>query len=217
MIFVTTIFSIVFFLSGYQIKLNSTNATGYMITENQGINGFDLEFNVNELIIENCITEKGEFIKVSFEGSIPGKAQGAPSLPSFRKLIALPFGAEPEVEVISYTTEEIRLTDLGISKYIFPVQPGYSKSSLQEERKFIYNEEEYLSLCKDDGINTASVTKNGTMRGVGVGSLVVRPVSYDPAERIIKIKNNLKLRITNVNSDSRAEEFAVSEYLNNSS
>jgi len=59
-----------------------------------------IQFNVNEFYFENIQTEKGLFSKLSFE-NVKGTIKiGKPQLPVFRKIMELPYDANPIVEVI---------------------------------------------------------------------------------------------------------------------
>jgi hypothetical protein len=123
----------------------------------------------------------------------------------------MPYGAEPQVEVVSYDSKVYKLSELGIDHPIVPAQPSYSKSSKPEDRLFVYNESAY-SASKFNSDPIAVVTKSGTMRGVGVGVLKVYPFRYSPTAGTIEVMNNIKVRVNYVNADPRANEIKAESY-----
>jgi len=190
--------------------LDNSKITGYKIT-GETENYLDLDFNVGSINYSDISTEKGAFTSITIDGGYLSRIEGAPALPTFRNLIAMPYGAEPEVAVLSYETKSYKLSELGISNRIAPAQPSYSKSSKPEDIKFIYNESAYLASKFNEG-PLASVSKSGTMRGIGVGSVVIEPFRYNPAEDELLVYNNVQVRINFKNSDYRAAEIAAESY-----
>ncbi|MCK5761123.1 MAG: hypothetical protein KAH33_07505, partial [Candidatus Delongbacteria bacterium] len=190
--------------------LNKSNETGYKIQFDTD-NYLDISFNVKDINFEDISTEKGMFTSISIDNGYSTRIEGSPALPTFHELIAMPYGAEPEVEVLSYDSKIYKLSELGIDYPIMPTQPSYSKSSKPEDRHFIYNESAYSSTKFTD-LEIASISKSGTMRGVGVGVLKVNPFRYNPIEGTIEVLNNLKVRVSYINAGPRAEEIKAKSY-----
>lgn len=175
------------------IKLTDSSKTGYsIISENP--DGFTIELSVGEVSYTPVMTEKGEFVKIGFSGSQSSYNIGEPDLPVFRELTGFPEGSEPLIKILSYDQKEIFLGDFGISSKIYPSQPGYSKSSKPEERKFIYNENAYNTKSYTAS-GSASITKSGNMRGVDIGVLEIRPMTYNPSSNSLIIRTNIKAEI----------------------
>ncbi len=192
------------------VVLDASKVTGYSIDSDTD-SYLDVDFNVRNINFSNISTEKGVFTSVTIDNGYLTTNIGEPALPTMHELIAMPYGASPEVEVVSYSSEIYKLSDLGIENRIVPAQPSYSKSSDPEDRKFVYNESAYTaSKFNNDAI--ASVSKSGTMRGVGVGVLKIRPFRYNPVESTIEVLNNIKVRVNYVNADPRAEEIKSESY-----
>ncbi|OGE84806.1 MAG: hypothetical protein A2Y39_02845, partial [Candidatus Delongbacteria bacterium GWF2_40_14] len=146
--------------------LDNSKVTGYNIA-GESENYLELGFSVRDINYADVTTEKGVFTSVTIdEGTLTG-ITGTPAMPAYNKMIAMPFGATPEVEVVSYETKSYKLSEFGIMNPLMPAQPSYSKSSKPEDRLFIYNESAYKS-SKFNESPIASVTVSGTMRGIGV-------------------------------------------------
>ena len=190
--------------------LDNSKVTGYNIA-GESENYLELGFSVRDINYADVTTEKGVFTSVTIdEGTLTG-ITGTPAMPAYNKMIAMPFGATPEVEVVSYETKSYKLSEFGIMNPLMPAQPSYSKSSKPEDRLFIYNESAYKS-SKFNESPIASVTVSGTMRGIGVGVISVEPIRYSPSTGEITVYNNVKVKVNFIGADPRAAEIAKAEY-----
>jgi len=68
---------------------------------------------------------------------------GEPILPAQKKLIAIPFGAEVDITVNSYTTSTFNLEEEGIKYALMPLQYDIPKDIDPSEVPFQYNKEAY--------------------------------------------------------------------------
>ena len=133
---------IVLFLSVFSLLnaekavLDATKKNGVMILEDN-TSYLDLEYEVKDLVISRVTTEKGEFSSLTLENGYLTGEPGLPALPSYHDLVAMPYGAEPEVEILSYNSVVYKTEDLGVSLPLIPQQPSYSKSSDPEDRIFV--------------------------------------------------------------------------------
>ena len=147
-------------------------------------------------------TERGTFSEIAIEGTYASGEIGTPELPASHQLLAVPFGATPHVNVISYTTTDYRLSDYGIGT-ILPHQPSVRKDQNLEEVEFVYNTAAYQTRSLATAPE-ATIEVQGTMRGIRIGSLVINPVSYNPASNTLRVFNNIEVEINFVGAD-RAE------------
>ncbi len=207
----TAVLTVIMLLSAAEkAVLDNSKVTGYKIT-GETESYLEMNFNLKDINYTDIETEKGAFTTVTIDNGTLTGVEGSPAMPAYNKMIAMPFGATPEVEVISYETKAYKLSDLGIINRLMPLQPSYSKSSKPEDRKFIYNESSYLSSkFSESGI--ASVSVSGTMRGIGVASISVAPLKYNPSTGEILVYNNVELKINFNGADPRAAEIAREEY-----
>ncbi len=147
-------------------------------------------------------TQRGTFSEIAIEGTYASGEIGTPELPASHQLLAVPFGATPQVNVISYTTTDYRLSDYGIGTLI-PHQPSVRKDQNLDEVEFVYNAAAYQTRSLASAPE-ASIEVQGTMRGIRIGSLVINPVSYNPAANTLRVFNDIEVEINFVDAD-RAE------------
>ena len=147
-------------------------------------------------------TERGTFSEIAIEGTYASGEIGNPELPASHQLLAVPFGATPHVNVINYTTTDYRLSDYGIGT-ILPHQPSVRKDQNPDEVEFVYNAEAYQTRSLAS-VPEASIEVQGTMRGIRIGSLVINPVSYNPASNTLRVFNDIEVEISFDGAD-RAE------------
>ena len=159
-------------------------------------------FNYGSIESIEVPTERGTFSEIAIEGTYASGEIGTPELPASHQLLAVPFGATPSVNVISFTTTDYRLSDYGI-KTLLPHQPSVRKDQNPDEVEFVYNAAAYQTRSLAT-MPEATIEVQGTMRGIRIGSLVINPVSYNPASNTLRVFNNIEVEI-NFDGADRAE------------
>ena len=166
-------------------------------------------FSFSTIDAQDMQTERGLFSSISIPNTVIGGNEGDPQIPVLNELIAVPFGANPSIEITSYTTTDYSLDDYGIHT-LMPRQPNVFKN---EDNPFVYNEDAYQSTRGLRSKPMARVSVNGTMRGVRVGQLSIEPVSYDPVNNTLRVFNNIEVTVSFDGADARAtEDMLVKTY-----
>ena len=156
-------------------------------------------------------TERGTFSEIAIEGTYASGEIGTPELPASHQLLAVPFGATPHVNVISYTTTDYRLSDFGIGT-ILPHQPSVRKDQNLDEVEFVYNAAAYQTRSLAT-MPEVSIEVQGTMRGIRIGSLVINPVSYNPASNTLRMFNDIEVEVSFDGADrAETERMLLSTY-----
>ena len=173
--------------------------------------GIILEVNPGAVRSETVDTDSGPFSRIWIDGEFLTLVVGHPALPTVRRLFAMPANATPTVTVLDFDMEETSLTQLGLTHPIVPAQPSYTKSADPADIYFRYEAAAYSNnaFTVDE---LATATKSGTMRGVGVGSLVVSPLRYNPVTGQLRIYRNIRVRITFDTGGAAAAADAGEEY-----
>ena len=144
-------------------------------------------------------TEKGVFSEISLDGTYIAGEAGSPMLPAAHQLLAVPFGAQPVVNIVNYTMKEYKLDDYGINT-LMPRQPSVKKNVRPEDVKFIYNASAYAAKGFDNK-PLATIEVEGTMRGIQVGSLLINPLKYDVSTNTLRVYNNIEVEVDFVGGD----------------
>lgn len=168
-------------------------------------------FSFSTIEAEDYNSERGTFSWLSMPNTVIGGNEGEPQIPVVNQLIAVPFGAQPRIEVTSYSTTDYRLEDLGI-KTLVPRQPSVRKDKRPEDVPFIMNEAAYQTR----GLRStpqAVVSVEGTMRGVQLGTMTIEPVSYDPVNNTLRVFNDIEVEVHFDGADAQAtEDMLVKTY-----
>lgn len=161
-------------------------------------------FSFSTITAEDYNSERGTFSWLSMANTVIGGNEGEPQIPVINQLIAVPFGAQPRIEITSYSTTDYRLEDLGIHTLV-PRQPSVRKDKRPEDVPFVMNEAAYQtrSLHSEP---TAAVSVEGTMRGVQLGTMTIEPVSYDPVNNTLRVFNDIEVEVHFDGADAQATE-----------
>ena len=184
-----------------QVVLNSGQKNGIVLDQNaftgiratSSFSGFD-HFDVN--------TKEGVFTEISANGYGFTWKEGAPKLPVMRRLIEIPVGARPEVNVVSYDVTEYTLSELGIQNKIIPTQPPVAKSE-EGPLNFVIDSKAY-ALDKFNENVLASIEVVGTMRSTRMARLEISPVQYNPVQGTIRVYTNVIVDVQFTGADYSA-------------
>ena len=166
---------------------------------------------VGEISTMNVKSDAGDFVKLLVPGYFPSAEYGMPDVPEISRLIEVPYGAKPRVEVISYDEEVIYLEEQGIPVPLMPAQPSINKSDDPETIEFVYNQAFYQS-GQVFAPEMIEIQKSGKLRGIQLARLVIRPFEYNAAENSIIVKNNMHVRVYLENGDMSASRAMKTRY-----
>ncbi len=154
-----------------------------------------LSSSFTQLTYRNVKTENGMFMELSVPEYGTSNRIGDPKLPELRKLIEIPVGATPVINIISYSVSEYKLSDYGIQYKIIPSQPPVSKDPKKKLPDFEYNKVTY-NADKFNTDNLVSVDILGMMRGVRFARLNISPVRYNPVTNTVQVYNDIEVEVT---------------------
>ena len=161
-------------------------------------------FSFSTIDAQDFESERGTFSWLSLPNTVIGGNEGDPQIPVVNELIAVPFGAQPRIEITSYSTTDYRLDDYGIHTLV-PRQPSLRKDKRPEEVPFVYNVNAYQTRGLRSA-PTASVYVDGTMRGIQVGKMTIEPVSYDTVNNTLRVFNDIEVEVSFDNADTQSTE-----------
>jgi len=198
LIFVTLMFSLTATQAqtSQNIRLKSPRSNVQISNVSSG--GLELQASFSELKLTPVQTKKGLFYRLEVPGLIKTFNEGIPEIPVISKLIELPLDADVEFEILSYDEEIINLNDYGIQAKIIPAQKSLSKSENQQELKLknsVYQTDDFLFQ------QTGKFYNSGIMRGTRLGRIEIYPIQYNPSKNILKVLNNLVVKVKFINGD----------------
>ena len=192
-----------------KIQLRSVNKAECVKSD---MTSLKASFSFSTIEAQDYQSERGTFSWLSLPNTIIGGNEGDPQIPVVNEVIAVPFGANPRIEITSYTTTDYRLEDYGIHTLV-PRQPSLRKDQRPEEVPFVYNEAAYQSTRGLRSEPQAVVSVEGTMRGIQVGKMTIEPVSYDPVNNTLRVFNDIEVEVHFDDADVRAtEDMLVKTY-----
>ncbi|HNS16595.1 MAG TPA: C25 family cysteine peptidase [Bacteroidales bacterium] len=207
------IYRIVFILALFFTGTGQLLADGIALRQ-KGENKLEVIRNTaDQLILLNSIaeinalkvqTEAGIFVQLGIPGYSYTEVTGEPQLPVNRRLIEVPAGSTPHVEIVSYAVEEYSLPGLGIQFPVFPDQPPCPKSSSTlppfEYKITVYQQDDFW------GQELVTVDVLGVLRGVRLGRVNICPFAYNPVKQILRVYHDLRVEITFPNADMAKTE-----------
>ena len=191
-----------------KIQLRSANRAECVKSDMRSLKA---SFSFSSIDAQDIQSERGTFSSLSLPNTVIGGNEGDPQIPAVSELIAVPFGASPNIRVTSYSTTDYNLEDYGINR-LMPRQPDLRKDQRPEDVPFVYNEAAYQTR----GLRsepTVRVSVDGVMRGVQIGRMSIEPVSYDPVNNKIRVFNDIEVEVSFDGADAHAtEDMLVNTY-----
>ena len=189
-----------------KIQLHPTGNSKFVKSD---MSSLKATFSFSVLEAQDYKCKEGDFSAITLPNTVIGGNVGDPEIPVVNKLIAVPVGATPRIEVKSYNVEEYNLDDYGI-KTLVPRQPSLRKDKKPEDVPFVYNKANYQKKVLNSA-PTAVVEVVGTMRGVRLGRLTIEPVSYDPTNNKLRVFNDIDVEVSFEGADTRGTEDLLAE------
>jgi len=153
--------------------------------------------------------EGKDYVKLVVASYTKSTVYGDPEVPVRRKLIEIPHGATPVVQIINYDVSEYNLADYGVTNQILPLQ--FSVPKCGDAPEFICNNAIYEI---DAFINQELVTVDvlGIMRGTNIARVNISPVFYNPVKNTIRVYENLEFEIVFEGADLALTQSQKEKY-----
>ncbi|UCF69811.1 MAG: hypothetical protein JSW49_06295, partial [candidate division WOR-3 bacterium] len=119
---------------------------------------------------------------------------GQPRLPTIKKTVAVPYGAEIKIEMLNSEYHEVPLSTFGIDKRIMPTLAPVVKLP-GEKPVFVIDEK----LYRQDAMYPADIARienEDYMRGHRLAVIEVIPIQYNPVKNTIRYYTHIELRLT---------------------
>ena len=159
------------------------------------------------------VPEHGRFLSLAIDGYVPAGAIGQPALPAYIKIIEIPQGAEPVVEVLRDKVEIVDLSAYGNHVPLFPMQAPVNKGA-QSVPAFAYDRQVY-AVKGYHAPELVRVEIMGESRGVRLAKLIVSPVEYEPVQNRLRVHTDLDFEIRFEGADYNATQAKKRRYRSN--
>ncbi len=195
---ISLLFSVVASATNSIISVSTEKTNTQVLKSSQ--NEMKLQFHFGDIGFFNVKTPKGIFTELRMEDAYTTNRLGEPILPAQKKLIAIPFGAEIEVQVNTFDVSTISLADNGINNALMPLQYDIPKDLDPSEIPFQYKAEAYSAKSYNES-EIVKVEILGIMRGVRIARVTVEPIRYNPSTNELEVYNNIEVSLTYKNAD----------------
>ncbi len=189
------------FLIGFivlAISAGAQNLRGFSYPDSWGPQGFSLDESRSDAVYVNysikkfSLTDndiKGELMtNVLMPGAFLPGDEGMPDLPGSGKFIAIPTGAQVEVNILSSRTETIQNIDIAPSPRI-PLDTDNGPLFYEKDQK-VYSKNAYYPA------KPVQVGMRTKIRGVEVVMLGITPWQYNPVTKELIVYHDLKVELS---------------------
>ncbi|NTV04353.1 hypothetical protein HGA89_05510, partial [bacterium] len=160
-----------------------------------------LEWTLPRLTVEEVAGGGGSWQVLSFPDAAQRGVEGAPGLPVFSRLIALPAGATAKARIVARETVDLD------GFRLLPVQG-------REGEPFAYDKDAYARFAA--AAPAVDVGRPGVMHGLTVAPVVFSPLAFDPATGRVTAASRLTVEVTITGGAGkaahRADTAAYDEY-----
>ena len=156
--------------------------------------GFVGEFRSGKIEIDDIHVVDNVFSMIRSHSYHSSQSIGAPELPELHRLIEIPQGSIPRIEILDEEYKVYDLHALGFSQPLFPHQPSLSKSQDPANVNFEFNASIYgqNSYIVEEMV---AIEDKGMLRSMRLGNLIIRPVDYNPAKGLLKIWKKISIKV----------------------
>ncbi|HEX7343711.1 MAG TPA: C25 family cysteine peptidase, partial [bacterium] len=171
-----------------------------------------IKISIQGFFCESVSTSGGAFSRLSLDGEGYTTEIGRPELPVVRKLIEIPYGANPELVIGPMTARQGMLAEFGISERIIPVQPSIEKvPGAREAAQFVLDQTAYAQ----DAFAVqqfARLGEEGYLRGHHFVLLEIFPIDYNPAAGTLLVAGDIEITIRLTGSDMAVTRAMKARY-----
>ena len=163
-------------------------------------------FNPQELSYGEATVDGQQFTTVTLDGYMPSAAVGAPSLPTFSRLIEVPLCKGFEVRVTETVYDTVQLQ----GGKLMPTQPSRSKSDTTPARLVI--DPKIYALDAFYGQEEAIVEAVGIARDRRLARLQFSPIRYNPVRGQLIVCRHAVVTVRYIEADREASTSLFNRY-----
>jgi len=166
---------------------DSWGKEGFTIEE-QSLHSVKINFSIESWAVLNNQINGVTMQEISLPGSFLPNDEGAPNLPGTGRYIALPQGANVNLQILYYRTETIKDIDIAPSPRIpWDTEVGPLEYAKDEQ---IYSIDAFFP---EDPFTISETTK---IRGIDAVLFGINPFQYNPVTKTLKIYRDIQIELT---------------------
>lgn len=150
-------------------------------------NGMELVYSINQFSISDVEINSESMQTIQLSDALLPNDAGAPDLPGFGKYIAIPVGAQAELEIVNYRKEVIPNINLAPAMEI--PKADYNGPIVYEKNADIFEKDAFYPA------QPFKLSENKKFRGVDIVVLGITPYQYNPVTKELVIYRDVELRI----------------------
>ncbi|MDN5354210.1 MAG: hypothetical protein PWQ09_966 [Candidatus Cloacimonadota bacterium] len=186
-VLVVTLIFLSLFLYTATIKYDQNWAEEGLNLDLETNSNVEMTFSLHQFNLEQVEIDGEAFQSITMNGSfLPNKA-GAPNLPALSRYIALPNGAEAQLQVLDYKMEVMENIEVAPA-YKIPIDTDGKKLEYKKDEE-IYSENKFYPE------NPFQISGRTKIRGINAALLSVEPFQYNPVTKELRIYTNVKLNV----------------------
>ncbi len=176
------------------VTIPVTGSSPKLVVTSDGSTAVTFQVEVGMLETIDVNTKAGGFTRLVLPGFHSSRIEGEPELPMMNRLVSIPVGANPQIEVSNVRTSLIDLADFGITTQIMPAQPSLSKSEDPATVPFAFDARSYnqLEVRRD----LVKLVDQGRLRSMDIDRLEISPVAYYPTTGQLEIVESMEVTIS---------------------
>ena len=193
---------VVFFAQTVLAKPGVQNAPAVEIQQ-QSINGVQFSVEFPEITLDEKSVDGTIFTQVTMEGTDRQSVEGAPDLPVWTRVIAIPSGATLDVNIVN---QQMQMQP--VDHPVIPYRPVMDNPELQTKIKpldAIYQDKSTYP------VNAVQVSEPMIMRDLTLVAVSVNPVAFHPATGELEVTQQLTLNIKFNGGTAPSPDRKVSE------
>jgi len=146
-------------------------------------------------------TTSGEYALIELADESYSSVVGEARLPTIRRIIEMPHGAQPEISINEVSWKQTSLKKLNLPNKIVPVQRPIPKTVIPEQWTEFDYDNDFYSQDEYIPVDVVRVVETGEIRGRCFAMIEISPVQYNPLSGELKLLNSLDVSIELPGSD----------------
>lgn len=187
-----TLLLIGFFISAYSFENNeppkNLESAGFIV-ESQNSAKVVVNYSIGNFILADQEIDGEIFQNIKLGGHFLPNDAGAPNLPGSARYIAIPQGAETNLNIVSFHSDTINNVNIA---------PAYRIPKDNDKSPLIYTKDESIySVDQFFPEEPFDLSDNDVIRGVDVVMLGITPFQYNPVTKQLIVYRDVKIEINN--------------------